>query len=96
MWCHTQLAGLKKYTLPCEGLFRYIVCPHYTCECLIYLSLAVLGAPAGQLHNQTIACALLLVAVNLGVTAAGTKRWYIERFGKDTVMTRWTMIPGIF
>ncbi|KAI1124360.1 hypothetical protein F5Y10DRAFT_31729 [Nemania abortiva] len=93
--CHRYLAGLKKYSLPDDGLFRYLVCPHYTCECMLYLSLAVMAAPEGQLYNQTLACAVLFVSANLGVTAHGTKLWYGERFG-SRVKGRWKMIPVVF
>ncbi|KAK3494992.1 uncharacterized protein B0T23DRAFT_403781 [Neurospora hispaniola] len=73
--CHRHLAGLKKYSLPDLGLFRYLICPHYFCECLVYLSLAVVAAPQGELLNKTLLCALVFVVVNLGVTAAGTRKW---------------------
>ncbi|KAI0099647.1 hypothetical protein GGR51DRAFT_564893 [Nemania sp. FL0031] len=93
--CHRHLAGLKKYSLPEDGLFRYLVCPHYTCECMLYLSLTAMAAPEGQLYNQTLACAVLFVLANLGVTAHGTKLWYGEKFG-SRVKGRWTMIPVVF
>lgn len=94
--CHRHLAGLKKYTLPSEGWFRHIVCPHYTAECLIYLSLSLVAAPPGKLVNQTVFLGLIFVAVNLGTTAAGTKRWYGEKFGAEKVSDKWRMIPFIF
>ncbi|KAH8156833.1 hypothetical protein CIB48_g11415 [Xylaria polymorpha] len=93
--CHRHLAGLKKYSLPDEGLFRYLVCPHYTCECLLYLSMAILAAPEDQLYNRTLVCACLFVSINLGVTANGTKIWYGEKFGKE-VQGKWKMIPIVF
>ena len=55
--CHRHLAGLKKYSLPELGLFRYLICPHYFCECLVYLSLAIAAAPKGELLNRTLLCA---------------------------------------
>jgi 3-oxo-5-alpha-steroid 4-dehydrogenase len=94
--CHRHLASLKKYSLSDHGLFRYLICPHYTCECLIYLALAVVAAPRGQLVNQTILCAVFFVAVNLGVTAVGTKEWYRQKFGSEKVAGKWAMIPFIF
>ncbi|KAI3336932.1 3-oxo-5-alpha-steroid 4-dehydrogenase [Xylariaceae sp. AK1471] len=93
--CHRQLSGLKKYSFPEDGLFQYLVCPHYTCECLLYLSMAVIAAPEGQLYNQTLACAVLFVSINLGVTANGTKQWYSEKFGSK-VQGKWKMIPVVF
>ncbi|KAI1819113.1 hypothetical protein F4861DRAFT_534719 [Xylaria intraflava] len=90
-----HLADLKKYSLPEKGLFRYLVCPHYTCECLLYLSMAVIAAPQGQLYNQTLACATLFVTINLGATANGTKQWYTKQFG-SRVQRKWKMIPAVF
>ncbi|KAK1751674.1 hypothetical protein QBC47DRAFT_390718 [Echria macrotheca] len=94
--CHAHLAGLKKYSLPQAGLFRRFVCPHYTCECLLYFSLALAGAPEGQLLNTTFLCAVLFVVVNLGVTAMGTRRWYADKFGQAAVAHKWNMIPFVF
>ncbi len=94
--CHRYLASLPKYSLPREGMFRYIVCPHYTWECLVYLSLAIVAAPEGQCCNRTLLCALVFVAANLGVTARGTRKWYIGKFGADEVADRWKMLPWVF
>ncbi len=94
--CHKHLAGLKKYSLPEGGMFRFFVCPHYTCECLIYLSMALAAAPAGLLFSPTLLSALLFVSVNLGVTAAGTRIWYIEKFGAASVAKKWNMILFVF
>ncbi|TLD20359.1 hypothetical protein PspLS_08383 [Pyricularia sp. CBS 133598] len=94
--CHSHLAGLKKYSLPTQGLFQYTVCAHYTCECVIYISLAIVAAPEGQLFNKTILSALVFVAVNLGLTAHGTRKWYETKFGPDKIASRWTMIPLVY
>lgn len=93
--CHRHLSSLKKYSLPTDGLFRILVCPHYTCECMIYLSIAVAAAPPGQVCNRTLLCALLFVTTNLGTTANGTAKFYAEKFGVDKV-PRWKMIPWLF
>lgn len=94
--CHKQLAGLKKYSLPDQGMFRYLVCPHYTCECLIYLSLAIIAAPEGLWWNRTLLSVLVFVVMNLGVTAHGTKNWYMEKFGRAKVVQKWNMIPFLY
>lgn len=94
--CHKHLAGLKKYSLPEGGMFRHYICPHYTCECLLYLSMAVATAPRGAWCNRTMLCALCFVAVNLGVTASGTRKWYAGKFGVGPVAQKWNMIPFIF
>jgi len=94
--CHAHLAGLKKYSLPTAGLFSRLVCPHYTCECLLYLSMALAAAPDGELVNKTLLCVVVFVLVNLGVTASGTRRWYAGRFGEAAVAQKWNMIPFVF
>lgn len=48
------------------------------------------------MYNRTLICAVLFVAVNLGVTAKGTKKWYGEKFGVEKVQGKWRMIPGVF
>lgn len=94
--CHQHLASLKKYSLPNLGMFRHIVSPHYTCECLIYFSLAVLASPEGYWCNRSLLSVLLFVAVNLGITAHGTRHWYNEKFGESWAREKWTMIPLLF
>jgi len=94
--CHKHLAGLRKYSLPSDGLFSHLVCPHYACECLLYFSLAVAGAPQGQWLNRTLLCVTAFAVVNLGVTAAGTREWYADKFGQEAVAKKWNMIPFVF
>ncbi|RBR15383.1 uncharacterized protein FIESC28_07397 [Fusarium coffeatum] len=94
--CHRHLASLKKYTLPSEGWFKYLVCPHYTSECLVYLAIAWIAAPQGQLLNRSVLSGLVFVAVNLGATAKGTKAWYVQKFGAEKVAERWIMIPPVY
>ena len=94
--CHAYLSSLPKYTLPVHPLFQNVICPHYTAECIIYTSMALIAAPPGTWINRTILCALIFVAVNLGVTASSTKSWYGLRFGKDKVAARWKLIPTLY
>lgn len=84
------------YSLPSHPLFRTTLTPHYACECLIYFSLCIVAAPAGALVNRTLLCALVFVAVNLGVTADGTREWYAERFGVEAVKGKARMIPKVW
>ncbi|KAL4953412.1 hypothetical protein BDW69DRAFT_4813 [Aspergillus filifer] len=94
--CHHYLFSLEKYTLPAHPMFSYILCPHYTSECIIYLSLALLGAPLGETFNKTLLSAVFFVAVNLGITASTTRTWYMQKFGDAAVKGKWNMIPFIF
>ena len=94
--CHNYLASLQKYTLPQHPAFARIVAPHYTAECLIYLSLSILGAPPGQIFNRTIFSVLIFTVFMLGATAQTSRQWYAKKFGPDSVNRKWNMIPGVF
>lgn len=94
--CHHYLSSLKEYTVPKHPLFKWVICPHYTAECAIYLSLALLAAPRGELINKSVLCGLLFVAVNLSATAYNTEKWYRAKFGEHSVRGKWKIIPGIF
>jgi 3-oxo-5-alpha-steroid 4-dehydrogenase 3 / polyprenol reductase len=101
---HRYLARLEKYTLPTRDAFAWIVAPHYTAECFIYLSLAFIGVPCpirgGRVLdvNWTLLCTVLFTAVNLGVTADGTKKWQLCKFSDSTaeISKRWKMLPLVF
>lgn len=94
--CHEYLASLKKYTLPEHHLFRSVVCPHYTSECFIYLAIAILAAPKGQMLNGTVLSGMGFVVSNLAVTADSTRKWYVEKFGAEKLKGRWRMVPYIY
>ncbi|KAL2354630.1 putative 3-oxo-5-alpha-steroid 4-dehydrogenase [Cryomyces antarcticus] len=93
---HAYLASLKTYSLPNHPTFHTVVCPHYLAECIIYLSFVLIAAPNGHFVNWTIATGLAFVTVNLGITASGTKLWYAEKFGEQSVRGRWKMVPWIY
>jgi 3-oxo-5-alpha-steroid 4-dehydrogenase 3 len=94
--CHHYLSSLKGYAVPKHPLFQWVICPHYTAECAIYLSLALLAAPRGEMINKSVLCALLFVLVNLSATAYNTEKWYRAKFGEDSVRGKWKIIPGVF
>lgn len=88
--------GNKGYQLPSHPIFSNLLCPHYTCEVVIYVLLSLLAAPHGRLLNWTLFCGTIFVATNLGVTAVGTKEWYTQKFGMAKVGPRRRMIPGVW
>lgn len=94
--CHKYLASLPKYTLPIHPYFRSVVCPHYTAECVIYVSLATLAAPEGALINKSLLAVLFFVVCNLAVTADSTYKWTASKFGAETVSRRWRMVPLVW
>lgn len=94
--CHVYLTNLKKYTLPQHRLFKQVLCPHYTSECMVYLAIAILAAPPGYVLSKTVAAGLGFVFANLAVTADSTREWYVERFGAEKVAGRRRMIPYLY
>lgn len=94
--CHAYLASLQKYSLPQHPFFRGIVCPHYTAEVAIYLAIALLAAPQGQLLNRTVAAAAGFVATILTVAAGTNREWYRRKFGAEKVKGRWCILPGVY
>ncbi|OAL52991.1 hypothetical protein IQ07DRAFT_677781 [Pyrenochaeta sp. DS3sAY3a] len=86
----------KGYQLPSHPLFPNLLCPHYSCEIAIYALLSILAAPESRMLNWTLVCGTIFVATNLGVTAVGTKEWYMEKFGAEKVGPRKRMLPGIW
>ncbi|KAK9471126.1 uncharacterized protein V1510DRAFT_420924 [Dipodascopsis tothii] len=87
---HLYLASLKKYTLPVEGPFRYLLCPHYTAEIAIYLALAVI------VPTTAMKAVLLWTTVGLCVSSRQTRDYYEARFGADAVRGKWAVIPLVF
>jgi len=86
-----------QYKLPDHPAFAYLIAPHYTAECLIYLSLTMVAAPQGSAWvNRTLACALVFVVVNLGATADVTREWYRRRFGEAAVKGKWRLVPYVW
>jgi 3-oxo-5-alpha-steroid 4-dehydrogenase 3 len=94
--CHKHLASLKKYTLPHYPLFQSIVCPHYTSECLIYVAIAIVAAPKGQIVNKTLLAGLGFVISNLAITADSTRSWYVKKFGEENLQGRWRLVPYLY
>ena len=90
------LTSLPKYTLPMNPIFNTFVCPHYTAECLIYLSLAIVSAPGGAWVNRTVLSAFVFVTVNLSITASNTKAWYERNFDREKVAPRSKMLAGVW
>ncbi|KAG5438408.1 hypothetical protein PCANB_002897 [Pneumocystis canis] len=92
---HNDLSKLRsefnapKYSLPTSGLFKYIICPHYTSEIGIYFSLVL--ATRGQ--NKTIFLIFIWVIVILTISASETRHWRLKTFGVNAPYPPWTIIP---
>ena len=74
--------------------FGWWVCPHYVFEMLIYLSFFLLLE--GQ--NATVGWMGGWVVVNLAVSAAKSKRWYVQTFAKEAkaVQKRAVLVPDVW
>jgi hypothetical protein len=70
--CHVKLAQNNRTPgkLPDSVFFKYLVCPNYTCEVLIYLSLAI--GKGGFLLNLIF----LFVLLNQTLSAVDKKEYY--------------------
>lgn len=81
---HLILSKLVKYSLPTDGLFKYVCCPHYLCEIGIYASLVV--------YNAEFLFALVWVIASLSISAMETKVYYKTKF-KDQTVPPYAIIP---
>ncbi|KAK9239866.1 hypothetical protein V1525DRAFT_396996 [Lipomyces kononenkoae] len=89
---HDQLSKLKKYSPPPPTmLFKYLVCPHYTAEVVIYLAVArICGFTPANIS------VVVWTAVNLGASAEQSRKFYIKKFGAHSVEEKWNLIPFVF
>lgn len=86
--------GIKPY-VPITAknfIFRKILCPHYTCEIIIYLTFAHINysAPFGWLFILNF----LFVTGNLAISAHTTQQWYKRKF--PTAPQPYSIIPFVF
>ncbi|KAK5134800.1 hypothetical protein LTR04_004659 [Oleoguttula sp. CCFEE 6159] len=81
----------KVYMLPKNGLFHYILYPHYLCEWIEWTGFWMIGGwgcvPARSFVLNEIATML--------PRAVQGRKWYVEKFGKDKVGNRKAVIPGL-
>eukprot|EP00158_Paraphelidium_tribonemae_P008261 Partr_v1_DN28533_c2_g1_i2_m73753 putative Plays a key role in early steps of protein N-linked glycosylation by being required for the conversion of polyprenol into dolichol. Dolichols are required for the synthesis of dolichol-linked monosaccharides and the oligosaccharide precursor used for N-glycosylation. Acts as a polyprenol reductase that promotes the reduction of the alpha-isoprene unit of polyprenols into dolichols in a NADP-dependent mechanism len=94
--CHRELAAVRlrsssKYQLMRTSWFKYVTCPHYTFEILIYVSLAVMS------RSVSMVWCLVWVIVNLSILAVESRRWYRRRFPDDSqfISGRACLFPGV-
>ena len=86
------IEGVQKlYMMPKNGLFHFILYPHYLCEWLEWLGFWMVSGfesvPARSFLLNEIATML--------PRAVQGRKWYIEKFGKEKVGKRKAVIPGV-
>jgi 3-oxo-5-alpha-steroid 4-dehydrogenase 3 len=93
------------YSLPVGGWFRFVTCPHYLAEILIYFAFAILLEMDIQIHmdHNYVPHAhrfrhfflLLWVATNLTVSALTNHDWYTKHIPHHTQLGRKAIVPLI-
>jgi len=84
--------GVEKiYKIPVNGLFRWILFPHYLCEWIEWGGFW-LAAGSGCTPARTF---LLNEISTMLPRAIHGKEWYEKKFGKEKVAGRKAVIPGI-
>ncbi|KAJ9642522.1 hypothetical protein H2199_004903 [Coniosporium tulheliwenetii] len=76
----------KVYMMPKNGLFKWVLYPHYLCEWIEWAGLWIVGGWDCLLVNEI---------ATMTPRAVQGWHWYVERFGKEKVGDRKAVIPGI-
>ena len=81
----------KLYMMPKNGLFQYILFPHYLCEWCEWAAFWMIGG-----WGCVPARSFLLNEISTMTPRALTGyQWYVDRFGKEKVGRRKAVIPGL-
>lgn len=81
----------KLYMIPKNGLFHYILYPHYLCEWFEWAAYWMIGG-----WNCVPARTFLINEISTMLPrAVQGKQWYIDKFGKERVGGRKAVIPGL-
>lgn len=81
----------KVYVIPKNGLFKWLLFPHYLFEWCEWTGFWIMGG-SNFLPGRTFV--INEVSTMLPRALQG-KRWYIERFGKEKIAGKAAVIPGI-
>lgn len=94
-----QITYDKVYVIPpAEGLFKYILYPHYTMEWVEWAGYWILGGAWGLGYGYGKSAALWFLINELCTMlprAWEGKSWYTKRFGAKAVAGRKSAIPGV-
>ncbi|KAI0015257.1 3-oxo-5-alpha-steroid 4-dehydrogenase [Xylariomycetidae sp. FL0641] len=82
----------KHYEVPNNGLFRYMLFPHYFMEWIEWLGFWI----AGGLAFTPARCFLMSEFFAMLPRAVTGGKWYEQKFGKDKVKDKYVIIPGIW
>ena len=87
---NTFLGAVTSYQhrIPKGSWFKWVSCPHYFFEILIYLSYAIVSG----LQHKTVWSVVVFVAINQVIASLISHKWYKEEF-KDYPKQRKAVIP---
>lgn len=81
----------KVYMIPQNGLFIWILYPHYLCEWIEWSGFWLMGG-SNFIPARTF---LINEIVTMLPRALEGRQWYIKRFGKEKIGGKRAVIPGI-
>lgn len=81
----------KVYMMPQNGLFNYVLYPHYFCEWIEWTGFFTM-AGSGCVPARTF---LVNEMATMLPRAVQGKAWYVQRFGEEKVGGRKAILPGI-
>ncbi|CAI9102826.1 OLC1v1001171C1 [Oldenlandia corymbosa var. corymbosa] len=82
-----EIGSSDDYVIPYGDWFRYVSCPHYLAEIVIYAGILV----ASGCSDITVWLLFIFVA-NLVFAAADTQQWYLRKFD-NYPRERYAIIP---
>ena len=86
-----QVSVDKVYMLPKNGLFHFVLFPHYLCEWVEWGGYWMVGGWA----CVPARCFLINEICSMLPRALQGYDWYVQKFGKDKVGNRKAIIPGL-
>ncbi|KAI8592804.1 hypothetical protein BDZ88DRAFT_223189 [Geranomyces variabilis] len=87
----TSTSAVPVYKLPQARWFRFVACPHYLFEFLIYVSFSVMTG----FQNGTCLAVLVWIAIGLGVPADQQRSWYQRKF-PELIPAGWKRVVPFF
>ncbi|KAI1842519.1 hypothetical protein JX265_012669 [Neoarthrinium moseri] len=81
----------KHYSVPQNGLFKYMLYPHYFMEWVEWLGFWI----AAGVSCAPARCFLLNEFFAMLPRAVSGKKWYKEKFGEDKIKGKYAAIPGV-
>lgn len=88
---HGQKSIEKHYSVPNNGLFRYMLYPHYFMEWIEWFGFWMAAGFACRPAQNF----LVNEFFSMLPRAVSGKKWYKEKFGEDKIKGKYAVIPGI-